>query len=50
MYEYFPTCVPMHLVHACTQEGQKKMSDLRKVELQMIVSYHVCAGNQTQVL
>lgn len=49
MYGYFPTHVTVYLVHAFTQEGQKKVSDLWNLESQMIVNYHVCAGNQTQV-
>lgn len=31
-------------------EGQKNVSDPLDVELEMVVSYHVAAGNRTQLL
>jgi hypothetical protein len=33
-----------------TQRDQKRESDCLELELQMVVSHHVDAGNQTQVL
>ena len=33
-----------------THEGQKMTSDSLQLELQAVVSHHVGAGNQTQVL
>lgn len=44
-----PVCVDTMLVpDAC--EGQKRLSDALELELKMIVSYHVRAGIQSQVL
>lgn len=36
--------------HVSTHRDQKRVSELRKLELQMVVSSRVDAGNQTLVL
>ena len=43
---YMDVCAP----HVCsTHRGQKMASEIMKLELRMVVSHHVDAGNQTQV-
>ena len=36
----------MSVYHMCAQESQKRTSDLLKLELQTVVSYHMGAGIQ----
>lgn len=45
-------CLSVHFyhMHAGNCEGQKRVLDLMKLELQMVVSLHVGARNLTQVL
>lgn len=45
-----PAFMSMHYANAEPETGQKQVSDLLKLELQMVVSCHVSAGNQTLVL
>ena len=40
----------LHHVHAVAHRGQKKVSDLPELELQVVVSHNVGAENRTQVL
>ena len=43
-------CVCFVRISVCVCGSQKRALDLLELELQMIVSYHVCAGYRTLVL
>jgi hypothetical protein len=50
-YEYGCFACMYAWAHTCSAlGGQKKVSGLLELELQMVVNYHVGAENQTQVL
>lgn len=45
-----PSCMDVHHIHAEPMEARtKSVSDPLELELQMVVSNHVGAGNQTQI-
>jgi hypothetical protein len=45
-----PTCMSMHCVHAVPVEARRGHQILLKLELPRVVSHHVGAGTQSQVL
>lgn len=45
MWIFSSAYMSVYYVFACTLEGQKKLLDLLKVELQIIMNTHVGAGN-----
>lgn len=49
MYVVLPTCMPVHHLSFCfVQEPEKGVKSL-ELQLQMVVSHHVGAGNQSWV-
>jgi hypothetical protein len=45
-----PACVPVYYLSVWCLRGQKRLLDLLKLDLGMVVSHLVDAGNQTWVL